>query len=431
MWECDERHTRRIAAPPARVYAAIRTLPAGDIRFFHTLTWLRRFGRPLPPCILHAPKEQSIIDTAVAGGFVLLAEDAPRELAVGAVVIGQGRLTPPLTPAQFGAIAGPGFAKATMNFLIADDGAGGSIVTTETRVHGTDARSARRFAMYWRIIQPGSALIRRMWLRAIQRRARRRVGIMSNRMSMVSAVLFAAGLAGLVAAPAVSAQTPSASGHWTGVLDTPAQPLDVEVDLKPGTPPAWVGTISIPAQNLKAFPLSSIEVQGTSVSFVMANVPGTPTFKGTLAADGATISGDFSQGGGSIPFRMTRKGDAVFTAPAKSTAVTKELEGTWNGSLAAGEQTLRLTLKLANGPDAATGSHGQRRSGRRRDPDHDDHAGGVAPHARTAVDRRLVFGRPQGRQAGRDVEAGAADPRRSSSPAPRPERRRSLESPRA
>jgi hypothetical protein len=179
-------------------------------------------------------------------------------------------------------------------------------------------------------------------------------------MSMVSAVLFApvvvVFLGGLVAAQAVSAQTPSASGHWTGVLDTPAQPLDVEVDLKPGTPPEWVGTISIPAQNLKAFPLSSIEVQGTSVSFVMANVPGTPTFKGTLAADGATLSGDFSQGGGSIPFRMTRKGDAVFAAPAKSTVVTKELEGTWNGSLDVGGTTLRLTLKLANVLEMATGT---------------------------------------------------------------------------
>ena len=183
---------------------------------------------------------------------------------------------------------------------------------------------------------------------------------MKNRMSMVSAVLFAPVvvlfLGGLVVAQTTSAQTPSASGHWTGVLDTPAQPLDVEVDLKPDTPPGWVGTISIPAQNLKAFPLSSIEVQGTSVSFVMANVPGTPTFKGTLAADGATLSGDFSQGGGSIPFRMTRKGDAVFTAPAKSTVITKELEGTWNGSLDVGGKTLRLTLKLANGPDAATGT---------------------------------------------------------------------------
>jgi len=147
---------------------------------------------------------------------------------------------------------------------------------------------------------------------------------MRNPMSMVSAVLFAPVLlVCLAAAPALSAQTPSASGHWTGVLDTPAQALDVEVDLKPGTPPAWVGTISIAAQNLKAFPLS-VEVQGTSVSFVMANVPGTPTFKGTLAADGATISGDFSQGGGSLPLKLTRKGDAVDVNASHPTRTRRE-----------------------------------------------------------------------------------------------------------
>ncbi|MEO5821599.1 MAG: hypothetical protein ABIT71_13950 [Vicinamibacteraceae bacterium] len=171
-WEFDEHHTRRIAAPPDRVYAAIRTLPAGDIRFFHLLTWLRRLGRPQPPGILNAPKDEPIIDTAVRGGFVLLAEDPPREVVVGAVVIGQSRVLQPLGADAFGAIVEPGFAKATMNFLIAPDGAGGSIVTTETRVHATDPRSARRFAMYWRIIQPGSGFIRRMWLRAIERRAK-------------------------------------------------------------------------------------------------------------------------------------------------------------------------------------------------------------------------------------------------------------------
>jgi len=176
---------------------------------------------------------------------------------------------------------------------------------------------------------------------------------MTSRLPVVSAVLLAAGL---LVAPRVAAQTPTASGHWTGVLDTPAQPLDVEVDLKPGTPPAWVGTISIPAQNLTAFPLQQIEVQGTSVSFVMANVPGTPTFKGTVAADGATISGDFTQGPGSLPLKLTRKGDAVIVPPAKSTVITKDLEGAWSGALSVGGQTLRLTLKLANGPDAATGS---------------------------------------------------------------------------
>jgi hypothetical protein len=41
----------------------------------------------------------------------------------------------------------------------------------ETRVHTTDAAAERRFAVYWRLIYPGSAFIRRMWLEAIRRRA--------------------------------------------------------------------------------------------------------------------------------------------------------------------------------------------------------------------------------------------------------------------
>jgi len=57
-----------------------------------------------------------------------------------------------------------------MNFLIEQRGAG-CVVTTETRVQATDARTERRFRLYWTLIYPGSTLIRRMWLRAIQRRA--------------------------------------------------------------------------------------------------------------------------------------------------------------------------------------------------------------------------------------------------------------------
>jgi hypothetical protein len=183
---------------------------------------------------------------------------------------------------------------------------------------------------------------------------------MRNRVPSVSAILSALGLAtGLVAAsarPALSAQTPGVAGHWVGAIETPNQPLAVEIDLKPDTPPAWIATISIAAQNLKAFPLGSVDVQGKSVSFEIPKVPGTPTFKGTLSDDGATISGDFSQGGNTLPFKLTRQGDAVIAPPAKSTAITKELEGTWNGALQVPDRSLRLTLKLASGPDGATGS---------------------------------------------------------------------------
>ena len=46
-----------------------------------------------------------------------------------------------------------------------------SALSTATRVFANSAAARRRFARYWRIIYPGSALIRRMWLRAVERRA--------------------------------------------------------------------------------------------------------------------------------------------------------------------------------------------------------------------------------------------------------------------
>jgi hypothetical protein len=58
-----------------------------------------------------------------------------------------------------------------MNFRLEDAGDGTTLITTETRIYATDASARRRFAGYWRVIYPGSALIRRMWLRAIARRA--------------------------------------------------------------------------------------------------------------------------------------------------------------------------------------------------------------------------------------------------------------------
>ena len=66
-----------------------------------------------------------------------------------------------------------GFALATMNYVVTPTARGGSLVSTETRVFANSAAARRRFAAYWRVICPGSALIRRISLRAIARRALR------------------------------------------------------------------------------------------------------------------------------------------------------------------------------------------------------------------------------------------------------------------
>jgi hypothetical protein len=48
---------------------------------------------------------------------------------------------------------------------------GGARIETETRIAATDAGARRRFACYWRLVGPGSTLIRRDMLRASRRRA--------------------------------------------------------------------------------------------------------------------------------------------------------------------------------------------------------------------------------------------------------------------
>jgi len=175
-----ERHEIHVAAPPAQVMQAVQAVTAGEIRLFRTLTWLRRFGRPSPENILNPSGARPLLDVATSSGFALLAEEPGREVVVGTIVVAprgyHARLrarsgAPHLSADDFAAATTPGFARAAMNFRATPDGAGGTLLVTETRVAATDPASARLFARYWRIIYPGSALIRRMWLQAIRARA--------------------------------------------------------------------------------------------------------------------------------------------------------------------------------------------------------------------------------------------------------------------
>src|SRR5687768_10102232 len=65
-WQFSEFHSRRVDAPSAAVFAALRRVRADDILLFRTLTWIRRGGRSLPPGILSAGTERPIIDVALS-----------------------------------------------------------------------------------------------------------------------------------------------------------------------------------------------------------------------------------------------------------------------------------------------------------------------------------------------------------------------------
>jgi len=165
-----EHHETRVLAPPGVVYAAVRAVTAREIHLFRLLTFLRspHLGRA-PEGILNPDPDRPILEVATRGEFVLLHEDEEREVVVGAL-LPPGSHPKPASAAEFHARRGS-LSRAVMNFHLGSEPGGTTRLITETRIAPSDARTARRFGAYWRLIYPGSAFIRRAWLLAIKRRA--------------------------------------------------------------------------------------------------------------------------------------------------------------------------------------------------------------------------------------------------------------------
>lgn len=158
----------------------------------------------------------------------------------------------------------------------------------------------------------------------------------------------------LVFSSIVIAQSPvDPSGRWEGMVHLPNQTLTIEINLTRNAKGELDGTFGEPQQGLKALPLASVSIENRIVKFMVKGSDEGSLFTGTLAADGKTLAGDVSVGGMTIPFELSRTGEArVATAP-KSPAIPKNLEGTWNGKL--GGRLLVVTLaNQADGTSAGT-----------------------------------------------------------------------------
>ena len=168
-----ELHDTVVQAPPDRVFAAIQAVSAGEIALFHAFTWIRRGGADGPESLLNPPPNKPILKVATDTGFMLLLEQPPQEVVIGAVLVAPPGTKRPdaFTPDDYQRITAPGFAMATMNFRVEPAGGGASRLSTETRVFATDRATVRLFTPYWRMIFPGSAILRITWLRAIKARA--------------------------------------------------------------------------------------------------------------------------------------------------------------------------------------------------------------------------------------------------------------------
>jgi hypothetical protein len=154
-----EHHAITINAPAGSVYTAIRTL---DLSSSKVIRWLLRL-RGLPASSLS-------LEGLLRMGFILLGENPSQELLLGVVGKFWTRTADlqRLDPGDFREFDRAGYAKAAWNFAIAQPSQGMTRLTTETRIHCTDPKSRRRFRLYWSVIGPFSAWIRRETLRALK-----------------------------------------------------------------------------------------------------------------------------------------------------------------------------------------------------------------------------------------------------------------------
>lgn len=169
-YDVSEYHETRVRAPIEKVYDALRTTDLGGSPIVRMLLRLRSL-----PAILttgdHKRNPKLNLDMILRGGFVLLGENPPAEIALGIIgrfwTLSASRRR--VNADEFVAFAEPGYAKAVWNFSLVEESREVTRLATETRVRCLDDASRWRFRMYWALIAPFSGLIRREALRMIRR----------------------------------------------------------------------------------------------------------------------------------------------------------------------------------------------------------------------------------------------------------------------
>ncbi|HXI27865.1 MAG TPA: hypothetical protein VNG89_05575 [Vicinamibacterales bacterium] len=168
----------------------------------------------------------------------------------------------------------------------------------------------------------------------------------SYRCAIVAALVIAGAL------PARGQSVPDPSGHWQGSVQAPGMQIPLEVDLAKGANGEFDGTLTAASQKIKGLPLIRITVEGGAVAFqARSDQP----FTGVLSDDRQSITGNFLVSGNSLPFALTRTGDASIRPVPASARIPAALEGTWTATVVADGVERRLVMTLENHADGTAG----------------------------------------------------------------------------
>jgi pimeloyl-ACP methyl ester carboxylesterase len=122
----------------------------------------------------------------------------------------------------------------------------------------------------------------------------------------------------LTHADQTTAAATDADGLWNGwVVYAPGQTeVEVTVELGRSHDGAWAGTIDVPVKDYEFVPLRQVAVNGSEVSFEMAEPSGITAFSGRLSPDGNQLRGEIREGDAVHPFLLERKAVRPTAKPA-------------------------------------------------------------------------------------------------------------------
>jgi hypothetical protein len=165
-----ERHAVRTQARPEQVMQAIRQSTFGDMKSLATLLKVRGAFVGGSAHDIGGMQEKRILDSFAASGY--LSASSEREVVMFGVWNAREQRRPDVrTQQQFVDYRERGAVKTAFDFSVQDASDGWSEISTETRVLAVGDTTCRGMGRYWRLIVPGSGLLRLQWLEGIKRRA--------------------------------------------------------------------------------------------------------------------------------------------------------------------------------------------------------------------------------------------------------------------
>ena len=138
----------------------------------------------------------------------------------------------------------------------------------------------------------------------------------------------------------VFGQTPAKDfeGSWQGALDVGGQKLRVVVTVTKSDAGTYAGKLDSLDQGA-TLPIDTITVNGDAVRIEIKSPA--IVYEGTLNKDRTELTGTFTQSDQKIPLTLKRSDQKAETPP-----LTKDFVGSWQGTLEAGGQKLRLVVTV-------------------------------------------------------------------------------------